>query len=327
MILRAFAFPLLATTIFVVLPLTACSKRGTDAEVMATVGKRKITRGDLKLRTKEQKLENPASVLTDEIIYHQLIRANTYAELMAQNGRPVDDKILDSERQRIERESLMPEKLKEIRAIFPTNEDFLHAYVLPVYVNRVLYFDLYVNGSQFHQAELARLNQFRAEVVEAIPTQGGDAGFRALTLERGLQYSEVIATRANLRPANLPEGLRKHSNRMPPNDPKIPANVQKAALGTDPKSASDSERLVDELLTKLAPGGFTPVVEWQSQFTLFRLQAKKPGDARGEYRLQAATINKAPFDKWVAGEARKLEIKCLVAEKACDQAIARLREQ
>src|SRR5206468_2170285 len=136
-------------------------------------------------RVEEQTAENPGTEITPVVATYQLMRAYLGAEILAKYDRPVTASVLESEAQRIEKTTLMPEKLKELRGLFDSREDWLRLYVLPVYVNRVIYFDFFMHHPAFHFEPRNKLEDFKRELEKS------HAKMEVLAKQRQLSYSEI----------------------------------------------------------------------------------------------------------------------------------------
>lgn len=95
----------------------------------------------------------------------QLENAELYARILEKYGMGVTDVALLKEQQRIEQNTKLPENLRRIKAAFQGDDGaFRRVYVLPVYVERVIYFDLFRNSETIHRESLDKAQRFLKRV-------------------------------------------------------------------------------------------------------------------------------------------------------------------
>lgn len=284
----------------------------------AEVGSQQLSISDVDLRVKEQRLENSGSGVSRELAARQLLSAMLGAEVLAKHAGPhatrITSEVLESEAARIDQATLMPDKLREIKALFPTRSSFLNLYVLPVYVNRELYYGLFLRNREFHREAIGRLEAFSAKYERRTAGNKG-LTFGAIASASGLTFSQAKVTAGGFIPLNgKKETAPTVASYAPGSD--IPMNVQAAAFGRGSED-QDAKRLIDEVLSTLPDGQLTPVLEWPSHFSVMRI-LKRQG---GTYWVEIAAVEKTGFPEWFQKEARSIPVRCF-EKKLCPAALS-----
>jgi hypothetical protein len=233
-----------------------------------------FSRGDVELRAREQALENNA-IVDGSVALKQLIRAQAGAAILKKYGREVTAKTLEDEATRIDRTTLIPARLQQTKALFPDHPTYIRLYVLPVFVNRVLYYDFFANERSFHQKAYDQLAAFAQDFQAARKKK--EVPLFSFATERGLRVLPLkVDPKTGIAPS---KGHALHNE------------------GPNPSaSQAEAKRLIAETLSKTKLGELTPIIERHKGTT---------------YEIEAISVPKAAFEEWLSGEMRKLSIECL----------------
>lgn len=268
--------------------LPACSRD----PVALKAGAREIRRSDLRAREKIVRLYFPEySGDAAQAARKQLTDAFVAAEILDRHGLPVTTATLQAEADRIEKGTLMPEKLKAIQAIFGDDRDaYLRDYVLPVYVDRVLYYEVFLHDPRIQAPSLERARA----LLEELRVKGGSFRDRprelphfrfSVSRERGV---EIESPKPEEAPSAAPasgEAETRARNRL----------VESGRQGT----ALDAERWLREIVATLKPGEvFGQVIDQNERWWIVRYL----GQARGKSRFEGIALPKLDYAAWLERE-------------------------
>ncbi len=133
-------------------------------KVIAIVGSYKISEKDVQYRNQVFKNYFPED--KRELGKEELVRAFTLAQILKNNAQPLDDAILEKEAKRIDEKSQMPGRLQQLKAIFGSDRDaYLRCFVLPVYVERTLYYEFFLKNAAIQKESLKEAEDFLHKAV------------------------------------------------------------------------------------------------------------------------------------------------------------------
>jgi hypothetical protein len=296
----------------------ACIKA---SPVVARVGDWQITKKDVELRVLEQRFENQTAKIEGKTGLSQLLRDYATAEILKKYGRPVTNDILEQEAKRIDTQTLMPMKLKQIKDIFPAHSQYLNLYVLPVYVNRIVYYDFFLNTRQFHQAQFDKLQQFKEDMIQESkknPKLKKSFSLKEYAKKNDLTFGESVVASDGIFPLNMPR--RSRSELLNSSQDNVPERVKKAAFKAPEKT--ESQRLIDEVLSHLKPGDITQVLEWQNHYSVMLI--KKIDSKSGEYTVETASAMKSDYTPWFNKEIQTVPMSC-TERSVCPQVLREVR--
>lgn len=226
---------------------------------------------------------------------HQLREAALNAAVLMQNGHNITRETLLKEAARIDQTTLAPEKLQGVKNIFGDDyESYLKVYVMPVYANRVIYFDFFLRDQNVQKESLAKANLFLQNAL----SQGGDLK----------NVAEKNGLRSILAHFSLSDGLQKfedeRSDGPESQSSGAPAVVQQAMQKNEKLSLSDNSRWVDQIFKKLKPGQvFNQVIDVHEGWQVVKLIKQVSQD---KYLIEVVDLPKEDFNSWFEREKLKL---------------------
>lgn len=156
-------------------------------QIIAEVGAYKITKKDINYRNKIIKLYDPKE--TRDLGLDQLIKVFIYAEILSSYGQSINEEALFQEAKRIDKETQLPEFLLKIKAVFnDDHESYLRVYVLPVLVERMIYYDFFINNLNVHKESYNDAKQFLKLAL------GRTKAFQKLGQKQGLEFTRFVVS-------------------------------------------------------------------------------------------------------------------------------------
>ncbi|MCM2281120.1 MAG: hypothetical protein NDI61_04665 [Bdellovibrionaceae bacterium] len=284
--------------------LSSCSRSCERGEpVVLKVGDFTITPRMIEQREQVMRIYYPQAVEIDGL--QQLVDAYLKATVLKQNGHVIDDPILANEAKRIESSTLMPEMLARVRAVFdPDPEAYLRVYVLPIYAERVIYFEFFLRHSNLQAPSLARAQDF-ARTVRARPAE-----FKSLAEKAGAQTARLTVSAR--------EGVKwgephRSSEAPPPGQQALPGSIaSKVEKSRQQQDQDEGRRWVQEIVGRLKVGEvFEQVIDggerWQVVRYLGRVQGVAP-EANEVFEFEAAVFPKADYAQWLEAEKSRVPI-------------------
>ena len=290
---------------------SACTFHGQNGSA-AQVGDFIITRADVQYRDRLIELyyphyaANPRMKKKDRMDpgLEQLVEAMTAAQILKNGGRPVTPGILDQEEKRIDQQSLMPDLLGRVKAIFGADhEAYRRDYVLPTYAQRVIYYDYFLHDPLIQGRSLARAQAF---LEKCLSKKLSPALFR-----HQAKHAGFVASRFRISPATgleweSPAGTEK----LPDTAPASPEESRiKNELKTrqNIQQSQEARRWIEQVINTLSLGGVYPkVVDDMEQWEIVQYIGKDK--KTGVFHLQAVIIPKENYAKWLEDEKRKIKV-------------------
>jgi dephospho-CoA kinase len=282
--------PLLITLLIFILPLSGC-RRGSS--LVAEVGTLKISESDVELRQKVIQTYNPNE--KRELGQKQLIDAFVKAEILRLWDNPISQDELKAEKERINKSTMMPGKLEEIRNLFSTEKQYLKVFVLPVLAKRKIYYEFFLKSEKVHKDSLKQAKAFLAPLIKK-PAQ-----FEKLAEDNGKMIS---AFRLNAQgftwgKANQPNFFKD----------KTTSEIYEQILSRQASSSSQHAKTWNDQIVKKLKNGevFHEVVDDETRWLVVRL-IKKQDMERG-HLFQAVIFPKLDFAHWLKQQREKIDIK------------------
>jgi len=270
---------------FLLILLPACTK----SKIVAKVGEYEISQKDVELRDKVVRIYYPGEQRS--VGLKQLVEAYQAARILKKYGRPVTAEILEAEATRIDRNTKSPEGLGEIKAIFAgDSESYRRIYVLPVFVNRTLRFDLFPQDQRIHAESLEKARTFVAVATAQNFRKAGEAA--------GGKFATFEITRDEIKwKSDLPP--------PPPGSPDSSEIVQKLAEERKTAAAAEATLWVDRILKDLKPGQiYSEVVDQNEKWLVARYVKKLSGE---RHAMEAILFPKQDYGTWLAAERQSLD--------------------
>ena len=251
----------------------SCSKQ---KQIIAEVGAYKITQKDINYRNKIIKLYDPKE--TRDLGLAQLTRAFSYAEILNSYGQSINEKMLLQEAIRIDKETQIPNFLLKIKSVFDDDHDaYLRIYVLPVLVERMIYYDFFVNNLSVHKESYNDAMKFLKLALKSTKA------FHRLGQKQGLDFARfVVSEKTGLRPMG--------------------------AIPDVPPSDEQAKRWITNVVSKLKPGEIFPeVVNTEEHWKAIRYVGPYQNKTN-EHLLEAVLFKKISFDEWIKSEKLKIKV-------------------
>jgi hypothetical protein len=253
------------------------------SNTVATVGDYQITQQDLNYRKKVIKIYNPRE--TRDLSYLQLKEAFLLASILKNNGVEVSDTTLKKEASRINEKSNNQEVLAKIRAVFGKDiESYLKVYVLPIYVKREIYYNLFLKSESIHDETLKK-----AKLIIA-SAESSRENLQALATQNELRFLEFyISPRYGMVPFSEIE------------------NFVKKQYDESFKGSNIGKLWVDEVVSSTKPGEiYKNIVNFGETWLVVKYvkQFKKTDF----YHIQGIEIKKIAYSEWLANEKLKIKI-------------------
>lgn len=271
--------------------------QGKSERVLATVGSYSITEKHVELRDRVLRKYNPEE--KNSYGFDQLVRAYTYAEILRLHGRPVTEEILKAESLRIDEKTLRPELLAHIKNVFSGDEAlYRNIFVLPVYVERVLYYDFFLNDPEAQHPSLSKASNFLNE-VKKVPTH-----FEKEAKARNIASGYFIVSPKT---GILPLKKERAFAEAPSMDSAPPQVIQKMKEQSDSMNQTEGAQWINDLLKPLKKGQVHPQVINQGETWAVILNGGP--EKEGSYKIQMASIPKDNFSLWLEEEKKKVPFK------------------
>ena len=269
------------------------------------VGSYPIYKSDVEYRTRVANIFYPNT--SAKVAQDQLARAFTYAEILKNNGQSFDPPVLLKEEARIEQSTRDPEKLKQIKAVFGKDHDaYLKDFILPTYVERVIYFDFFVHNQNIHRASQQVAADFLAAATEhpenflaLVEKQKLKSARLWVSNEQGIQLERLAGTRgAADQPTREIIDQSKHSAKQTAIEAKLKADANSA-------ESLEVKKWIDELIKPTPTGHMVArIIEQQTHWLV--LKNLGYDQKHKAYEIQAVAFSKANYEEWLTQERAKV---------------------
>ena len=285
--------------LFASLFLFSCQRSPT----LSQVGAYSITQKDVDYREQILRLSYPQySGDLKKAALNQLVQSLTFAEILKNNGQSITDETLKKEADRIDKTTLMPEALGRIKKIFDGDQtSYYKDYILPVYSERVIYFEFFLHDKKVQAESLEKVESFLRSVLsshQASQVYRGHEVIRfTVSLARGIEWEEDKKS-------------RRHSTPSSTATAETPKEIQdKFDQNQKAQVSEEGKRWISEIILKLKPGEtHSKVIDQQSQWWVVRYMRKKP-KFHDTYEMEAAVFPKADYEKWLKAEKDRVVIR------------------
>ncbi len=276
--------------------LSACSFiQRFYPKIVVTIDGENISVSDIELRDKVQRIYSPED--TRSFGELQLTKAFTYAAILKRWGQPISAADLETEASRIEQATLMPEKLREIKAIFSNDRhSYLRLYVLPVLVERRIYYDFFLRDPSIQQASRAVAESFLmmarnnpTDFLNLAKSSRGHTEFFSVSRSDGLIWDRELdqASRQNIETSG------------------VPSSIASKAKESSPKEAS---RWIDDYFHKLKTGDVVnQVIDQGEGWVVVRYLGPDP---KNKNKLRGVSVGfpKADFAVWLEAATKEIPV-------------------
>jgi hypothetical protein len=230
----------------------------------------------------------------------QLINSYTNAQILKHVGHDITPEVLQKEEERIDKNTLQPKKLEQIKAIFAGDSAaYRRVYILPTYADRVIYYEVFAREPRFHEESLKRAEQIRDEARKT------GSPLAALAKKHGYSFSEFTVSREKGVEWKLPAEISDLPPEMPTTmDPSVQASLKQRERN---QQSVEGEKWIREIISPLKPGEVAQqIINLQEHWQIVRF-LKKSGQDR--YEMESLAVNKANYNEWFEKEKAKVAIK------------------
>lgn len=274
----------------------------TSGNVVAKVGAYEITKQDVEYRNKVLKFYYPEE--TRNLGQELLTKSFVMAEILNRHGRPTDKAVLEKESERIDKATMMPEGLAQIKAIFGEDrEGYLKVFVLPVYAERIIYFDFFLHDPEIQKETLAKAEAFRAKAAQD-PKQ-----FESLAKAAGLKVATfTVSKMGGLQ--WIDDEKRKDEEGPTPPAASVPPDLQKKMAQSQEQAANEEgTRFVEELIQPIKPKQMiSKVIDRHETWMVFFYEG--PDKKKPQWHiLKGVGFPKANYSKWLEEEKAKIPVQ------------------
>lgn len=264
----------------------------TRSKVVAKIGDREISSRDVEYRDKVIRFYYPQE--TRSLGLKQLTEAYIGAQILANYGRPITEKVLDDEVARIDKNTKMPAALEEVKAIFGKDtEAYRKIYVLPVYVNRVIRFELFSGDKRIQGESLRRAKEFVSRALAGNFRKEGEAS--------GGKFVEFEVSRDEITWKG--EGA---SVKPPPGPGDLPGKLLEDRKAAE---AAEASLWVDQIVKTLKPGSvYSDVIDKGEKWLAVRYVKPVKGK-KDRYALEGVFFPKENYSAWLEKERAKVTVQ------------------
>jgi hypothetical protein len=303
-------------TFFILLILVVSILIYFHSPTLAQVGDIKISRADAEYRQKIILLNSPKEKRF--LGLYQLVKSAINAEILKNNGQPLEDWRIEEEKNRIDKNTKDPEQLKRVKNIFGGDtKAYLKDFVKPALVDHAIYYDFFLNDEKAQRAGLKKTLDF----IEEVHKPGADFKKTALkkrlrvvqlevSLKEGLHWEE-------LRRLGMPPHMLK-SQTVPQNanntNPEVFARIQKSMekKTTPQKNDEEAQKWFDMVIKPMKEGEVTDApLNRQEAWLVVHYLHKKSED---KYQLEVVSFPKANYNEWY--ESEKAKVKIIIHDKS-----------
>ncbi len=260
--------------LFILLFLAGCSKQA------CSVGDIRINEKDLSSRAEISEIYYPGSGKR-YIALAQLVKGYISLEILKELGYMVDEAVLESEADRIDKNTKAPDILNKIKEIFGRDrKGYIKAFVQIVYAERVLYNEVFLNSESIHKEQYQKAE----DVLKAALSYSKP--LREVAKERGLKAERLrISSENGIKNEDFSSGKR--------------------AMPAAPVGLMQARRLLD-VVSGVKHGEVYPeVIGWQESYQVIRFIKNE----RDEFIIDSISIPKRNYDEWFWDKASGIPVK------------------
>ncbi|WP_413290988.1 hypothetical protein [Bdellovibrio sp. HCB337] len=261
--------------------------------VLARVGDTRIRRSEALYRDQIIRLSFPEEKRSMGL--YQLIKSAIHYEILKNHSIPFPNDVLQKEEERIEKNTRNPEQLKTIKDIFKeTPEAYRSVFILPTLVDRVIYYDFFLNDEKIQASSVQPALDFLKQA------QTSENGFRQAAIKKNLVPQKVLVSEKD---GVQWKSLESSQDTVDKNTPK---HSQKTGMTPSLESGDGDYNKWNELLVGLKPGQVAPMPINFGEAWLVLYYHNKPSPT--SYELEVVSFPKLEYAKWFEAEKAKLNI-------------------
>ena len=293
---------------FLLVTILSCTPRSP----VATLGDYALTQKDIDCRDAVIHQSFPGE--KRKLGLQQLIRSYQNVQILKNHQEEITAEKIKKEKERINKATLMPEKLDKIKSACGGEEakPYENAFIIPTLADRTIYYDFFLKNQAIHKESFVKATEWREKLTKT-PQQ-----FKALakkenipvssltvSLERGIEWKNMQKERERQEPKN------KNANPPPPpNSKPVPLAIQKQLEEKQQKQIShEGAKWINEIINPLKPGQISPQIIDQSEVWLVVQYLKPSKKEKDSFQLQAAVFPKKDYGAWLETERSKVTVK------------------
>lgn len=268
--------------------------------VVAKVGTYEIRKNDVSIKNKINKIFYPLA--KEDYGLQQLVKAYTYAQIFANNGRVISEQMVRHEEVRIDTSTRAPETLQKIKDLFHGDMDlYRKVFVLPTLVESRLP-AFYSQSTQLAAESLASAQTFLQKVKQ------NTKDFSGLAKNEKYETVEIIVSQNDgVYFYNPNEKATDQLKRAPPTSTPQSLINKFYSQNQDPRGDKQLYPLWLSEIKNLKPGQIVPtVLNFQDVWIVASVHSVK---SKNEFILTAAKIPKTTFSDWIEQETKKIKIE------------------
>ena len=276
------------------------------------IGDTKFYRKDIHLKDEISRLYYPEK--TEKTGRKELIKSYSNLEILKNNGYLINEKMVLAEEERINQQTKNPVMLQKIKDLFKGDMDsYRKIYVLPVLVDRAIYYDFFTNNLTLQNDSLQRANDFISQVESKGGNLEDEAKKSNLNIGRIIidEKKGLIQADNNFKPVQMDAPQMTMPAGMPESqfpsdmDGRLSMPKRKVKNNADPTAEEWNNTVLRYLKEgQIAP---KPVNSEESWFVikLNKIERKNPY----HYRVEVVSVPKNNFFEWRENEAKKVPLK------------------
>ena len=285
-----------------------------DQEIVARVGDLNILRKDVEYRNQIIPIYYPNDKRRLGLL--QLTNAYTAVQILKNNGYTITDEMIAKESQRIDSSTRMPEMLQKIKNIFENDsEAYLKIFVLPVYAERIIYFDFFLHHPNLQKESLQVAKTFLQKALHSkisFKSLAEKSGFKVIPLKLSLnELTQLGVDKENL---NLPPDEFDNSRSQPGSSQDNSETLNKVKEKLQHAQIEHNKEWIEQIIKKLKPGQIFPyVIDDKEGWVVIRYV--RP-EKQNQYLLESVGFPKADYGNWLNQEKSKVIID--IRDKSLD---------
>lgn len=285
-------------------------------KTLVRIGQFQIT--EQMVKDRDALIRQRAANETRSLGLQQLKNAYTLAQILINNGHPIDDSVLQKEEERVDRTTLMPEKLQAIKNIFgDRKDDYRKVFILPVYAERVIYYEFFLNNETVQAESLRQANQFLGETLsdpaswqKRIQEEGLLAGKANVSLSAGFEFIREEGPHARERGGANPDGGNLGGGGIIDQSPKSADQMRIQKKFEEEQSAGASEegkKWIEELIKPTKPGHvINKVINRGESGWMITKYIGPDARSKNAYNLEYVIFKKRDYAEWLESETQKI---------------------
>lgn len=265
---------------------------------IVTIGDYTLTDADIACRDAVIKTSFPNE--SRNLGLSQLVKSYQHAQILKNHGYEITPDKIKAEKERIDRASLMPEKLTKIKsACGGDGPAYEKAFIVPTLADRTIYFDFFLNNKDIHRESFERAYSWKEKVIKS------PSSFRNMAEEEKIVVNQlkVSASRGIELVENQPEPRADSKNLQ-----EAPEAIRKRFDSDQKATALEGTQWIEEIIKPLRPGEISAkVIDQRETWAVIKLIGKDSKD-KDAYVVESALFPKRDYRDWLSAEKQKVNV-------------------